>query len=113
MTTDRWAILGAHALLAITLVAALLGTLASWLRARRGDAEVTVKRSDRSMTGLYVIYGFATVSLTMAIQVSTWGDGHKASLILLDYAILTYLFFFNSWFRNRVVFRLLGRMQRD
>ena len=113
MTTDRYVIWAIQLTLIVLLAFALLRTAAAWRAGRKGAARANVKRGETSMTALYVLYGFATVALTLTVQVSTWGDGNKAGLILFDYAVVTYLFFFNSWFRNRIVFRLLGRIQQD
>jgi hypothetical protein len=65
------------------------------------------------MNGLFVLYGGATVVFSLAVQVAAAAEGHKVALIVADYVILSYLFFFNSWFRNRLVFRVLGRISTD
>jgi hypothetical protein len=65
------------------------------------------------MNALYVLYGFATITLGLAIDVADCVLGYKAALVLLDYLILTYLFFFNVWFRNAIVFAGLQRIQRE
>jgi cytochrome c biogenesis protein CcdA len=113
MKTDCASIVVAHIILGLTVVASLVATLRAVWRSRRGGVSAVVERGEASMNALYVLYGFATVALTLAIDVSECASGNKTTLVLLDYAGLTYLFFFSGWFRNRVVFRALQRMRRD
>jgi len=49
----------------------------------------------------------------LAIEVADFAVGHKATLIALDYIVLTYLFIFDSWFRNAVVFNILMTIEKD
>jgi hypothetical protein len=65
------------------------------------------------MNGLYAMYGVATVVFALAVQVSNAATDYKVGIIVMDYAVLSYLFFFNSWFRNSIVFRILQRVRRD
>lgn len=73
---------------------------------------LTVIRGERSMNFLYVGYGVATLVYTLSIQVAEAFCGNKVIFILLDYVALTYLFFFNSWFRNKL-FAIQARIQED
>jgi hypothetical protein len=83
-------------------------------RERTNDAyDATVGRGDRSMNALYVMYGVATISCGLAVDVSQAFIGYKVLLIIFNYGSLTYLFFFNSWFRNTLVFPLFIRVQQD
>ncbi len=75
-------------------------------------ATATVIRGDRSMNFLYVVYGVATVVYTLGIQVAETLHGYKVLFLVLDYLAFTYLFFFNSWFRNRL-FGVQDRIQKD
>ena len=74
---------------------------------------LTVDRGDRSLTWLYFTYATATVACGLAVQVSETMKGHKVCVIVLDYLAMTYLFLFNAWFRNSVVFQLLGIASQD
>jgi hypothetical protein len=105
-----WAV---HLSLAMLFAVALLKSFVAERARRKGASKADVVRGETSVTALYVLYGFATVALTLTVQVATSAEGHKAGIILFDYGVLTYLFFFNSWFRNQVVFRLLGRIRQD
>ena len=57
--------------------------------------------------------GVTTLVFSLTIQVAEVGFGYKSAMILADFLILSYLFFFNSWFRNRLVFRTYQRMTKD
>lgn len=113
MSTDCAAIVVVHGLLLLGLVVSGVETLRARYRARRGAPTVTVERGEQSMNALFTLYGIATVALELAVTASECARGNKATLILFDYASLTYLFFFNVWFRNRVVFPVWQRMRKD
>lgn len=70
------------------------------------------ERGQESMNVLFTLYGVVTLIYSLAVQASDYGYGHKAFLILLDYVVFTYLFFFNGRFRN-IIFRLYGRIRKE
>ena len=112
MTTllcDSSVLIAVHALLGLVLIAALLGTLVA--RFRRGIG-LEVKRGSESMSFLYVVYGIATLIYALIVQVADAAQGHKVVIITADYAVLTYLCFFNAWFRNKLI-ALYIRLQKD
>lgn len=79
-----------------------------------GDfCDPTVIRGEKSMNGLFIMYGTATVIYSMAIQVADCWKDYKAFSIVFDYTVLTYLFLFNSRFRNSFVFKIFNRIQKD
>jgi hypothetical protein len=78
-------------------------------RERQSGLVVGVTRGEQSMNSLYVIYGVATVMYSLVAQVASGLDGWRAAVTVIDYALLTHLFFFSPWFRNRFLFRLLRR----
>lgn len=80
---------------------------------RMGSARATAFRGEASMNSLYIMYGIATVVFSLLIQVAPSIDGYRVFLITFNYIFLTYLFFFSSWFRNRLFFPLLGRIRKD
>jgi hypothetical protein len=47
--------------------------------------------------------------VTYAVDVSKAGEGYKTSLVVADYSVLVYLFFFNGWFRNKVIGHVMAR----
>jgi len=67
-----------------------------------------VIRGERGMNAIYVMYGIATIAITLAVQVAETAKGCKSGLVIMDYAILTYLFFFNLWFRNTLLNKIFA-----
>ena len=100
-----------HLFLVGLLAAALTNTARAGWRLRQGALNPTAVRGERSMNSLYVIYGLTTVAITLAVDVSTAGVGSKTFLVMFDYAALLYLFFFNSWFRNRLFVFSIGSLK--
>jgi hypothetical protein len=97
------------ALLHLVLLGFVLYSIFASVRTKlKSGPNLKVIRGEKSMTYLYVIYGVITLIFALAVQVSRSGEGYKVGIILVDYVFLTYLFFFNSWFRNW----LIGKKQR-
>jgi cytochrome c biogenesis factor len=109
---DGAVLYGEHVVLCAVLVVAILGALRRRVRRVFGHKHLKVARGEKSMTILYVAYALMTVALTATVQVADEAQGYKVALIVFDYLALCYLFFFNSWFRNRLL-RLLGRVYED
>lgn len=82
-------------------------------REREGGVTATVARGEKSMAALYTVYGGSTASLLVLVDKASGVDGHRAVLIVLNLACLTYLFFFSTWFRNAIFFRIAARIRRD
>jgi len=112
LVSDRSMLIALHAVLVAFLLIAVFGTVKAKWRQARGSVSGKVARGDRSMTILNVAYGVGTVALTLAVQVADAAHGYKVSIIVFDYIALSYLCFFNSWFRNRLL-GLLGRVYED
>lgn len=72
------------------------------------SASTEVVRGERGMNAIYVMYGIATIAITLAVQVAETAKGSKSGLVIMDYAILTYLFFFNSWLRNTLLSKIFA-----
>lgn len=81
-------------------------------RQGRGGVSLTVTRGDKSMSSLFAIYGIFIVAIALTIQVADAGRHYKVSLVVLDYIMLTYLFFYNGWFRNWLL-NVLNTIRRD
>ena len=101
-----------HAVLLAVLAVAIVGALRRKIRRLFGIKHLKVARGEKSMTILYIAYALLTVAVTLTVQVADSAQGYKVAIIAFDYLALTYLFFFNSWFRNRLL-RLLGRVYED
>jgi len=111
VNTDIFSIAAMQGFLILTFSHALLSLVKTWMTPR--GASATVHRGEESMNSLYVLYGVATLVFSLTIDVADAFYGHKATIVLADYVLLTYLFFFSSWFRNSIVFRLLARIRKD
>lgn len=72
-----------------------------------------VIRGQESMYALYVSFGASTFVSSLIIQVCEDIIGNKIFFIIINYFFLIYLYFFSSWFRNRLFFRLINRIKRD
>lgn len=100
---------------AVNVVLALLVLVAVLqdVRAKRSRGiGLQVKRGENSMNFLYIFYGIASVIYALIVQVAEAAQGYKAAIIVADYLGLTYLCFFNGWFRNKVI-ALYIRIQTD
>ncbi len=113
LSTDYISLWVIHIVLFYFFIRSLIEKVRVESRKRHGGIQLTVKRGEKSMTFLYVSYGVVTIVYSLAIDVSQCAVGHKTTLIVLDYIVITYLFFFNSWFRNSIVLRTLTRLEKD
>lgn len=95
------------ALFQIVIVIALAIGLGGYrLFLRKGGIPTTVIRGDESWSQLALSYGVASVVTLQIINVSAAFDGYKVIISLFDLAVLLYLCFFNSWFRNWILLRV-------
>lgn len=76
-------------------------------------ANPEVIRGEKSMNSLYTIYGASLASLLVLIDNAACIDGNKVILITFDFLCITYIFFFNKYFRNSVFFPLKRRIGKD
>ncbi|WP_397546658.1 hypothetical protein ABUL39_12255 [Rhodothermus marinus] len=77
----------------------------------RVKAEVI--RGEKSMNMLYVNFGIASIIFSLAVQTCEPLKGNQVLFIVINYAILIYLFFLSTWFRNAILFKLFTRFQRN
>lgn len=82
-------------------------------KARQGGCNGVARRGERSMAALFTFYGVTTVVYSLLVGAAQGVENIAVTLIVLNYVCLTYLFFFSSWFRNRVFFPLLSRIRED
>jgi len=115
MCSDADVLKAVELILLFILFLSMLMELVIWIKKkrRRGGSSVTVKRGDHSMNFLYIMYGTATIIFALSVQVSEAFKGYKVSLVVFNYFALTYLFFFNSWLRNRILFPIMLRIEKD
>ena len=104
-------------ILLFVLFLSMFMELVIWIKKKRrkGGGPLTVKRGDHSMNFLYIMYGTATIVFALSVQVSeaeAFKD-YKVLLVVFNYLTLTYLFFFNSWLRNRILLPIMLRIEKD
>ena len=75
--------------------------------------EGEVIRGDKSMSAVYTVYGAAIASLLVLAGSTPSLDGNKVLFITINFFLISYIFLFNSWFRNNVFFKLLNRARKD
>lgn len=112
LINDAVMVFALHGALIALLLMAVFATVRVRWRRTSGAVVGKVSRGERSMTIIYVVYGVGTVALTLAVQVAEAVVGYKVVIITFDYVVLSYLFFFNSWFRN-LLLGLLRRVHED
>ncbi|GGH50532.1 hypothetical protein GCM10010975_03520 [Comamonas phosphati] len=114
MKTDFYALAILEILLLALFSLSILMLFVAWFKKQNGAAELNATRGETSMNGLFTAYGISTVACTISIDVSSGCvDGNKSTIVLANYAMLTYLFFFSAWFRNSVLFPILNRIKND
>lgn len=113
MTTDPYVMTALQAALILFTVWAAIRDWRIRVMERVAEAKASVTRAATSMTPIYTVYGAAVASCLVLIDKASGTDGNKVVLIVIDFACLTYLFFFSTWFRNAVFFSLLQRVRRD
>jgi len=107
-----------EAILVIVFIIALINDIKSyikqnWVKKKGLSANATVIRGKQSMNYLIIFYGATTSAYLAAIQMTRDYDDHKITLFVLNICLLTYLFYFSSWFRNSLLFPFIGRIQQD
>lgn len=55
------------------------------------------------MAILFGTWGVTTVATGLLLQLSEAARGYKTVLMVGDYLVLTYLCFWNTWLRNRLI----------
>jgi hypothetical protein len=112
LPSDGDVLLVMHVALLGLLLFAIVRELYARVKAGRGATTFTVTRGERSMAILTGIFATSVGLYALAIQVAD--DvlvGRKSFLIAFDFVALTYLFFFNDWFRNDVIGTAIDRYQ--
>ncbi len=112
LAKDAVALALLHAVLGVVLIFSFVAIVRSNFRRLRGAMTLSVERGEQSMNLLYVAYGVVTLVFALAVQVAEAAQGYKVAIISFDYIALSYLFFFNSWFRNWILGKL-SRIRKD
>jgi hypothetical protein len=85
------------------------------IRKREQNAQVgaEIERGKNSMAAIYTVYGAIMASCLVVIDRAVGLEGNKVVLIVLDFLCVTYVFFFNTWFRNALFSPLMRRVRKD
>lgn len=109
-----------HVVLVCLLIKSIFECVRGKWRCRKGGTRITtgkltVKRGQESMEALCFSYGVVSLAYALAVNASDCNCivGYKATCIIVDYIIFSYLFFLNSWFRNSIVFKFTKRVHTD
>ena len=107
-----------HIVLAYFLIRSIFECVRGKWRSRKESGisgNLTVHRGEQSMEALCYSYGVVSLAYALAVSTSDCNciEGYKASCIIVDYIIFSYLFFLNSWFRNSIVFKYYKRVRTD
>lgn len=79
------------------------------VRSTISGTKATITRGPESMNALYVVYGVTTVAVSAIAEVAEGIDGYRAAMVLINYALLTYIFFFSESFRNEMFYRVVEK----
>ena len=112
---DCITILVIHVVLVYFLIRSIFECVRMKWRRRKGAVDLTVERGKGSMEALCFSYGVVSLAYSLAVSASDCNCivGYKATCIIVDYIIFSYLFFLNSWFRNCIVFKFTTRVRTD
>jgi len=113
ITGDLVAVIIQELILFGLVILAIVRTIAIKIKSRRSNLQATVNRGPQSMSSIHAWFGITSVLFTLAIDVADALAGYKALVVLINYSLLLYLFFFNSWFRNQVLIPFANRTRRD
>lgn len=85
-----------------------------FLEKRKGvTATGEVTRGMQTMNELHVFYGVTTYLYITFLQTVQEFDKIQIALIILNYGALTFLFYFSSWFRNKLIVPFIIRIKKD
>ena len=113
MKTDLLVFALTEGFLILLFVFALSADIRNRRKAKTASIIAEVSRGEKSMNALYVNFGIATVVFTLIVQTCEALVGNQLLFIIVNYCLLIYMFFFSSWFRNQVFFKLLNRVKKD
>jgi len=113
MKTDTIVFAVTEGTLALAFVIVLAKDILIRHKSKGSGVIAEVRRGEQSMNALYVNFGIATVVFTLIVQACDTLKGNQVLFIVLNYGMLTYMFFFNSWFRNSIFFKLTERIKKD
>jgi len=84
----------------VTLLIAIWKELSA--RLRRSGAHATVKRGEKSLSSLLSFFGMSIIIISI-VNSSEIIINYKVVISIANVAVITYLNFFNSYFRNKII----------
>ncbi len=113
ISSDKIMVIAMEVLLFFIFLCSIIKAIQYHLAYLKATSPAIGTISPQGVTFFFTMYGIAALVYTLGVQVADAFKGNKVLLIIVNYAILTYLFFFNVWFRQSIVVQLLGRIARD
>lgn len=112
-STDVVLIISVEIILVVLTLLAVLRDFHIHSKERSRGIGLTVQRGAESMKSLYTAYAASLASFLVIVNNASGIDGQKVLAILIAFACLTYLFYFNTWFRNAIYFPMRRKMGED
>jgi hypothetical protein len=72
-----------------------------------------VKRGEISWNYFNIFFGVMNVLLFQLINITEAFVGYKTVISIIDFFILLYLTYYNSWVRNKIVFYFLKSKEKE
>ena len=113
MRSDLTVFVFTESILLLLFVVTFIADIRIRLKDNKSGITAEITRGEQSMNALYVNFGIATVVFTLIVQAFEALKGNQVLFIVVNYGMLTYMFFFSTWFRNRLFFQLLGRIKKE
>ncbi len=70
---------------------------------KKKEIEAVITRGEESWNKFYLAFGIVSVVLMQVINSVEALKGYKTIISIANLAMLVYLAFFNSWFRNKTI----------
>ena len=97
----------------VLIISLFLKALYSEKFDKNGEAKGQIIRGEKTMKAIYVIFTLALAVSTFVVSETELVKEYKLEIMAINCIVLIYLFFFNSWFRNIVFFKIKRRITRD
>ena len=111
--TDTYVILILQVAIVLFTIVAIFKNSNIKKQEKASEVSAEVVRGKNSMTALYTMYGATIASCLVIIDNASGIEGHKVILIVIDFLCATYVYYFNTWFRNSIFFPLKRKVSKD
>ena len=105
ITVDEMVLILINIVLFLLLLISMFKDIYIKYKDKKDGIAGTIKMTDASVEFLNKFYLTVSIIVAFAIQVAEVNSlkGYKSLFMVLDYSVITYLAFFNSWFRNSII----------